>query len=205
MIQLQNIVSQREKWQNNFSVNKYILKYVKGYGKKAWLPYIIVKRNAADVRHIIIHSTDELYRLQKSKYVQSRTDRVYKELQTLLKNGEKVLFSGTPCQVEAAKTIAKRFGGELYTIDIICHGVPSNRFFSDFISCETEKRKIKISAYNFRDKKYGWGLDGSVAGKDLNDAEVEGVVNLDTESYYHYFLSGEVYRDCCYQCPYAQR
>ena len=47
---------------------------------------------------------------------------VVKELQTLLKNGEKVLFSGTPCQVEAAKTIAKRFGGELYTIDIICHG-----------------------------------------------------------------------------------
>lgn len=44
------------------------------------------------------------------KYVQSRTDRVYKELQTLLKNGEKVLFSGTPCRVEAAKTIAKRFG-----------------------------------------------------------------------------------------------
>ena len=35
MIQLQNIVSQREKWQNNFSVNKYILKYVKDYGKKA--------------------------------------------------------------------------------------------------------------------------------------------------------------------------
>ncbi|RJV94675.1 Coenzyme F420 hydrogenase/dehydrogenase, beta subunit C-terminal domain [Faecalibacterium sp. AM43-5AT] len=37
------------------------------------------------------------------------------------------------------------------------------------------------------------------------DAEVEGVVNPDTESYYHYFLSGEIYRDCCYQCPYAQR
>lgn len=41
-------------------------------------------------------------------------------------------------------------------------------------------------------------------------AKVEGVVNPDTESYYHYFLSGEIlsgeiYRDCCYQCPYAQR
>lgn len=83
--------------------------------------------------------------------------------------------------------------------------VPSNRFFSDFISCEAEKRKIKISALDFRDKKYGWGLDGSVAGKDLNDAEVEGVVNPDTESYYHYFFDGEISRDCCYQCPYAQR
>ena len=37
------------------------------------------------------------------------------------------------------------------------------------------------------------------------DAEVEGVVNPDTESYYHYFFDGEISRDCCYQCPYAQR
>ena len=161
--------------------------------------------NAADVRHIIIHSTDELYRLQKSKYVQSRTDRVYKELQTLLKNGEKVLFSGTPCQVEAAKTIAKRFGGELYTIDIICHGVPSNRFFSDFISCEAEKRKVKICALDFRDKKYGWGENGSIVGVDLQGAAMEKQIAPETISYYHYFFDGEISRDCCYQCPYAQR
>ena len=70
------------------------------------------KDNVADVRHIMIHSTGELYRLQKSKYVQSSTDKAYKELQTLLKNGEEVLFSGTPCQVEAAKSIAKRTGGK---------------------------------------------------------------------------------------------
>ena len=161
--------------------------------------------NAADVRHIIIHSTDELYRLQKSKYVQSRTDRVYKELQTLLENGEKVLFSGTPCQVEAAKTIAKRSGGELYTIDIICHGVPSNRFFSDFISCEAEKRKIKISALDFRDKKYGWGENGSIVGVDLQGTAMEKQIAPETISYYHYFFDGEISRDCCYQCPYAQR
>ena len=110
------------------------------------------EENVADVRHIIIHSVDELYRLQKSKYVQSSTDKVYKELQALFKNGEKVLFSGTPCQVEAAKTIARKTGGELYTIDIICHGV-----------------------------------------------------NPNTESYYYYFLNGEIYRNCCYQCPYAQK
>lgn len=102
------------------------------------------KDNVADVRHIMIHSLNELYRLQKSKYVQSSTDKIYKELRTLLKNGEKVLFSGTPCQVEAAKSIAKRAGGKLYTIDIICHGVPSQRFFNDFIACEAEKRKMKM-------------------------------------------------------------
>lgn len=94
------------------------------------------KDNVADVRHIMIHSLNELYRLQKSKYVQSSTDKIYKELRTLLKNGEKVLFSGTPCQVEAAKSIAKRAGGKLYTIDIICHGVPSQRFFNGEISRE---------------------------------------------------------------------
>lgn len=163
------------------------------------------KDNVADVRHIVIHSTSELNQLQKSKYVQSNTDKIYKELRTLLKNGEKVLFSGTPCQVEAAKSIAKRAGGKLYTIDIICHGVPSQRFFNDFIACEAEKRKMKINSFEFRDKKYGWGLDGSIVGKNTNNVKIEEVVNPNTESYYYYFLMGEIYRNCCYKCPYAKK
>ena len=163
------------------------------------------EENVADVRHIIIHSVDELYRLQKSKYVQSSTDKVYKELQTLLKNGEKVLFSGTPCQVEAAKSIAKRAGGKLYTIDIICHGVPSQRFFNDFIACEAEKRKMKINSLDFRDKKHGWGEKGTIVGANIKGDVIESSIATDTTSYYYYFFNGEISRECCYHCPYAQK
>lgn len=163
------------------------------------------KDNVADVRHIMIHSLNELYRLQKSKYVQSSTDKIYKELRTLLKNGEKVLFSGTPCQVEAAKSIAKRAGGKLYTIDIICHGVPSQRFFNDFIACEAEKRKMKINSFDFRDKKHGWGEKGSIVCADIKGDVIESPIAPDTTSYYYYFFNGEISRECCYHCPYAQK
>lgn len=163
------------------------------------------KDNVADVRHIMIHSLNELYRLQKSKYVQSSTDKIYKELRTLLKNGEKVLLSGTPCQVEAAKSIAKRAGGKLYTIDIICHGVPSQRFFNDFIACEAEKRKMKINSFDFRDKKHGWGEKGSIVCADIKGDVIESPIAPDTTSYYYYFFNGEISRECCYHCPYAQK
>lgn len=163
------------------------------------------KDSVADVRHIMIHSTSELYRLQKSKYVQSSTDKAYEELQTLLKNGEEVLFSGTPCQVEAAKSIAKRVGGKLYTIDIICHGVPSQQLFNDFIACEAEKRKMRINSFDFRDKKYGWGEKGSVVGANIKGDIIESLINPDITSYYYYFFNGEISRECCYHCPYAQK
>lgn len=166
---------------------------------------MIFKDNVADVRHIVIHSTSELNQLQKSKYVQSSTDKIYKELGTLLKNGEKVLFSGTPCQVEAAKSIAKRAGGKLYTIDIICHGVPSQRFFNDFIACEAEKRKMKINSFDFRDKKHEWGEKGSIVGANIKGDVIESTIAPDTTSYYYYFFNGEISRECCYHCPYAQK
>lgn len=58
---------------------------------------------------------------------------------------------------------------------------------------------------NFRDKKYGWGENGSIVGVDLQGTAMEKQIAPETISYYHYFFDGEISRDCCYQCPYAQR
>ncbi|MFR3225615.1 MAG: hypothetical protein ACLTNY_01430 [Blautia massiliensis (ex Durand et al. 2017)] len=58
---------------------------------------------------------------------------------------------------------------------------------------------------NFRDKKYGWGENGSIVGVDLQGTAMEKQIAPETISYYHYFFDGDLARDCCYQCPYAQR
>lgn len=55
--------------------------------------------------------------------MQSHTNGIYKQVKDDLKSGRTVLFSGTSCQVAALK----RFVGEndyLFTVDLVCHGVP---------------------------------------------------------------------------------
>ena len=53
------------------------------------------------VEHIGVIRKEELGRLRSSKYVQSDIGYSYVEVQNLLRQNKKVLFSGTPCQVAA--------------------------------------------------------------------------------------------------------
>ena len=54
-------------------------------------------------RHICVTDPKERYRLQGSKYVQSDLGNCYRDAEQRLKQGQVVLFSGTPCQVAGLK------------------------------------------------------------------------------------------------------
>ena len=66
-----------------------------------------------------------------------------------------------------------------------------------------KQKRIDIKKFIFRDKQYGWGTKGSILGIKDGKMIVE-PINSRTSSYYSFFLDGEIYRDCCYQCPFAQ-
>ena len=89
---------------------------------------------------------------------------------------------------------------KLYTIDIICHGVPGNRMFQDYL--DFLKNKNEIIDFQFRDKTKGWGLNASytIKGKRRN---IKTVIPNNLSSYYTYFLESEIYRESCYYCEYA--
>ncbi len=70
----------------------------------------------------------QVYRLQGSKYVQSAIENTYVEAKEELDLGKKVLFSGTPCQIAGLYSYLRKGYENLYTIDVICHGVPSAKF-----------------------------------------------------------------------------
>ena len=53
-----------------------------------------------DVKHIYAENREELSKLRGSKYVQSSIGKSYREAKEFLDNGRKVLFTGTPCQIE---------------------------------------------------------------------------------------------------------
>ena len=71
--------------------------------------------------------------LKGSKYVQAYTIEALTELKRTLKEDKNVLFIGTPCECEAARSVANGNEEKLLTVDLICHGVPSNKILNDYI------------------------------------------------------------------------
>lgn len=152
--------------------------------------------------HIAVKDINSLYKLQGSKYVQSSIGDSYKEVKKYLAEGKKVLFSGTPCQVAGLKGYLMKPYENLITIDIICHGVPSSKFFKDYISTMKKKLNAKIEEFKFRDKNMGWGLNGSIVYLDKGKMKKKKIYGSES-SYYHYFLNSSCYRENCYNCKYA--
>lgn len=162
-----------------------------------------IKDGQVFVEHILIDNLNDLKKLQGSKYVQSDITKCLNQIKEKLVNGKKVLFSGTPCQVANVRSLFKKYSSQLYTIDIICHGVPSQHFFNDFLNNYQRKYKFSLNHFEFRSKKYGWGLTGMIEGKtNKNEYFFKKITPVNT-SYYKLFLDGEIYRDSCYNCPYA--
>lgn len=109
-----------------------------------------------EVRHFVTNREKDLEKFRGSKYVQSDTKTIYKEVKDILKNGKKVLFTGTPCQVEALKCYLKKPFENLLTCDIICTSVPSPVVFRDYIHFLEKKHGKKVTGINMKDKTKGW-------------------------------------------------
>ena len=103
------------------------------------------------VSHIIVDTADRLSFVQGSKYVQSELS-CYEDIRRILEAGKKCLFSGTPCQVAEVKRVFKKYSDLLYTVDIICHGVPNQKFFNSYLN--ELKKKDELVSFFFRDKEF---------------------------------------------------
>ena len=82
-------------------------------------------------RHIRIDRIDELYRILNTKYLPSMIGHSYQEAKADIKAGKLVLFSGTPCQIQGLRAYLNQDYENLITVDLICHGVSSSRYFKN--------------------------------------------------------------------------
>lgn len=149
----------------------------------------------------VVHSYAETLQgvrdFMTSKYVQSFVSDAYKTAEGFLKDGRKVLFSGTPCQVNALKKYLGKDYDNLITMDFICHGVPSRGVWREYIE-ELSKGK-EITAVNFRDKTEGWRVFSLRV--DFKDSSSY-VKNLETDIYTKGFLKNLYLRPSCYSCKF---
>lgn len=154
------------------------------------------------ISHIRVDKLEDLHMLKGSKYVQSQIKDVIPQLRNDVKAGLPVLFVGTPCQVAAIKQLYKSVPDNLYLVDIICHGTPSNQFLKDYI-----RNDLKIDASKVTDVKFRLPDAFSLCVYD-NDKLLYKSSNLWThryeDLYYNTFIDGFTYRDSCFTCHYAK-
>lgn len=132
-----------------------------------------------------------------SKYVQSDLGDVFPRIKEELEKGELVLFSGTGCQVGALYSYLGKDFENLYTIDIVCHGVPSPKMWKDFLKMREKEFHGKVEQVQFRDKKkYGWTPH-------YESIKING--KMQYSRIYGKLFSKGYYRPSCFCCVYTNQ
>lgn len=146
-------------------------------------------------KHCLIDNVNDLSLLQGSKYTQSNTEGIFREVKTQLAKGKKVLFSGLGCQVAALLSFLKKDKhiDNLLTVDLICGGVPSSFLITKYV----EHTNIE-SILSYRNKrryvltvKTKSGIKKSVP-KNERPLPICG------------FTTGATNRYSCYDCKFAK-
>ena len=145
-----------------------------------------------DVIHCKAENEKELRALQGSKYVQSHMGNTYAQIRERLQNGEKVYFSGTPCQVAGLYSFLGKKYGNLITQDVICHGTPSPLVWKEYL-----KNFQNVENVGFRNKKYGWHYFSLYIKYGVRKM----FQRLDENFFLRLFLDNTILRPICYQCP----
>ena len=147
------------------------------------------------MHHVGVDDVRKIGQLQGSKYVQSSIGAAYQQAKKQLAQGRKVLFSGTPCQIDGLYGFLGKENDDLITVDLVCHGVPNQRMFMDYLHSLGD-----VGRFSFRDKSLGWGINGKYL---LKGEKKPNNIWQSGSPYLYYFTKGMIYRDSCYVCKYA--
>ncbi len=151
------------------------------------------------LRHIIVERKEELEPLRGSKYVQSSIGDVYQKIETLLKAEKYVLFCGTPCQVAGLKAYLRKAYDTLYTMDVLCHGVPSQKIFRQYLKEEFKGKKV--TDVRFRDKSFGWTANHILIRFDDGS---EYTADNKKDPYLIGFFKNIILRESCGECQFSE-
>lgn len=149
-----------------------------------------------EVIHSYSETIDGIFPFMGSKYVQSTIGDSYKQVEFFLEKGRWVLFSGTPCQINGLKSYLAKEYEYLFTVDIICHGVPSPSVWNSYL--KLFKGPHSINEISFRRKTLGW-LNYSIAIE--TQAHIFEEKNKDN-LYLQGFLKNYYLRNSCYNCKF---
>lgn len=158
------------------------------------------------VHHIKVETIEQLDKLRGSKYLQSRPEDTYREAEKLLREDRLVLYTGTGCQIAGLKAFLSHrkhhFGKDLmdnnnlYTVDVLCHGVPSPKVWKKYISSHISDFGEPIRQTFFRKKEPGWKRYSVSLCSDSKQY----VQAFQEDAYMQMFLKNICLRPSCHNC-----
>jgi coenzyme F420-reducing hydrogenase beta subunit len=151
------------------------------------------------VKHIGISTIDDLDLLRRSKYVQSDLNNCFTDIESNLKDGKTVLFTGTPCQIEGLLSYFKKPYDNLITMDFVCHGVPAPAVWGRYKEQLEEQYNSTITNVNFRDKSLGWKTSSLYVEFENGNVYCNTFSN---DPYIKAFLTNLDLRNSCYSCKF---
>lgn len=184
---------------------QYVIEKLNGYVCGA------VLEDGLNLKHKIVNTMKDVQKMQGSKYIQSDMGNCFEVIVNLLNAGEYVLFSGTPCQVAGLRKIVKKGENHLFTLDLICHGVPSAYAFSDYMKKMYGEEEYVGFTFRHRNKylltSYSYSYFHKNKNKKKNiqkNIDCQKLIEAFEDPFYQSFIEGNNYRESCYTCRYAQ-
>lgn len=149
--------------------------------------------------NIIIEKVEDLYKIQGSKYIQSYSEKIYKEIFKNLKD-EKYAVFGLPCQIYGIDRHLKKINKRenFILIDLFCHGCPSLNLWTKYLNFTKHKYNLlEVEKVEFRSKKKGWhefiiSILDKKGQKFISKNEQDGFFRL--------FFSNKILNKSCYEC-----
>lgn len=153
------------------------------------------------VEHVQISEKEDLSKLRGAKYAQSELGECFFEVQNKLNMGKDVLFVGLPCQVAGLKSFLKKDYPSLFTVDFVCHGVPSPLVWKNYVKYRAEKDNHGIlpEKINLRSKSSGWSRYRYSNRYEYSSSQYYSVLNGD-DLFMKLFVSNYINRSSCADC-----
>lgn len=177
------------------------------------IAYGCIAPNYRETFHTRADTIEKVMPMQGSKYVQSIIGNIFEDVKKDLRDGKEVTFIGVPCQIAGLKNFLGKKYQNLLTIDLVCHGVSSQKLLSDNVQDVFRKynKECKDIQLTFRKKfngsdetinvKYGLWFDN---GKEQNAGIPLYESDIPNNNYIAGFISELILRENCYDCQYAQ-
>lgn len=155
------------------------------------------------VTHKIIGSECDLLPLKNSKYVFSDAYDVYPKIRELLKNGQKILFIGLPCQVASFRRLFKD-DDQLLLAEVVCHGTTPLSYLKQHIADVEKNQGTKARKMSFREPSFDTHTY-YLSMFDENDKLFYAKRTKEGDLYQYGYHRTISYRENCYHCSFAKR
>lgn len=152
------------------------------------------------LRYEFISNKESVYKAAGSKYLYSDMNNIYWQIEEKIAQGKDVVFIGLPCHVSGLKNFCEERHVEverLYTVDLVCHGVPMPIVFEQYLEGICKKGHVRkpVDIF-FRDKENPFGVTVKKNNRTIyNKSRYQ-------DAYMIAYIEG-YYMSSCYECPYA--